>query len=403
MIRHDVLISWIRKLIQQRKEFAETEKGILSAENNKIIKVFVQNQVENPNTFNSNISENDEMYLFALRHFKGDMDRACIELLTTGKQSMDILRQIIHWHFGGFSNISALLDFASGYGRLTRFLIQELSPKKIWVCDIYKDAIMFQKKHFGVHGIVSVRDPDDFIINKTFDCIFVASLFSHLPESKFVGWLKKLYNSLTPKGLLVFSVHDVGVLPTGLTMGDKDIFYIPESESRSLDMSDYGTTYVTESFVSMVIRDMTGDSCYYRKKRGLWWFQDLYILPKNPDTDFRNFHISPGPAGYVDRCEVTENDQILFEGWAADFSTDAFIRDIQIIVDGKTVQRCTPTHERPDIYAAFQDEKGITSGFSCSIPRSMVRPSDIIILKVTNSREIEHVIGIGTLDSMAKR
>jgi SAM-dependent methyltransferase len=400
MIRKGSLISWVRKIIQQRKEFPNPMKGILSAENNMIIKAFVQNQIENPNTFNSHISENDEMYLFALQHFKGDIDRACIELLTTGKQSMDIMRQIAQWNFDGFANIAAMLDFAGGYGRLTRFLIQELLPQHIWVCDIYEDAVKFQQKQFGVHGIVSVRDPEDFESNKKYDCIFIASLFSHLPEREFIDWLKCLYNLLTPEGLLIFSVHDVGVLPPGLKMEEKGILFIPESESRSLDMSDYGTTYVTESFVGTVIREITGEPRYYRKKRGLWWFQDVYIIAKNPNTNFRDLDLSPGPPGYVDRCILTDENQILFEGWAADFSRDTFVKDIQIIVDGKLLKRCLPTDERPDIAAAFQDEKGLMSGFSCSIPRSIVRPSDIGIVKVTNSRNIEHVIRMGTLESM---
>ena len=395
------MISWVRKIIKQRKEFPKTMKGVLSAENNMIIKAFVDDQIENPNTFNSNISEKDEMYLFALQHFKGSVDRACIELLTTGKQSMDIVRQIVQWNSGGFDNISAFLDFAGGYGRLTRFLIQELSPQHISVCDIYEDAVKFQQEQFGVHGIVSVSNPGDFEGSKKYDCIFVASLFSHLPERKFIGWLKCLYNLLAPEGLLIFSVHDVAVLPPGLKMGEKGILFLHKSESRSLNISDYGTTYVTESFVGAVIREMTGEARYYRKKRGLWWFQDVYIIAKNPDTDFHNLDISPGPPGYVDRCIFTDENQILFEGWAADFGRDTFVKDIQIIVDGKLLQRCLPTHERPDIAAAFQDKKGLMSGFSCSIPRSILQPSDMVIVKVTNSINIEHIISMGTLESIA--
>jgi SAM-dependent methyltransferase len=400
MTRENRLISWVRRIIRQREKYPLDVKGILSAENNPIIRAFVEHQIENPKTFNANISENDEMYLFALQHFQGSADRACIELLTTGKQSMDIVRQIVQWNLGGFGNISAFLDFACGYGRLIRFLTQELSPQHIWVCDIYEDAVKFQQKQFGVHGIVSVHNPEDFRSDRKYDCIFVASLFSHLPEKKFISWLGCLYRMLAPGGLLIFSVHDAGVLPPGLTMGEKGILFIPESESRSLDMSDYGTTYVTESYVSMVIKEMTGGTSYYRKKRGLWWFQDLYVIARNPDTDFRNLDISSGPPGYVDSCMLTEGNQILFEGWAADFDRDSTVQDIQIIVGGELVKRCVPSHERPDIAAAFQDEKGLMSGFSCSIPGDIARPSDIVIVKVTSSRGIEHVIRMGTLESL---
>ncbi len=373
---------------------------ILSAKNNPIINAFVQDQIGRPRMFNSVISKQDEMYLFALKHFNGDINRACVELLTTGKQSMDIIRQIIQWNFKGFDKLSNFLDFASGYGRLTRFLVQELPPRHIWVCDIYEEAVKFQQKQFGVQGLVSVRNPEDFIIDEKFDCIFVASLFSHLPEKQFIGWLKRLYELLTLKGLLIFSVHDVSVLPPHLKMGEEGVLFIPESESRSLDMSDYGTTYVTEPFVDKVIREMTGKSSYYRKKRGLWWFQDIYVVPKNFDQDLERLNLHSGPAGYVDSCVLTDGNEIRFDGWAADFDKNALVKDIQIIVDGNIVQRCLPSLDRPDIAAAFLDEKGLKSGFSCSIPRSILRPSDIVIVKIANNRNIEHVIRIGTLESI---
>lgn len=393
-------IHWIRNIIRQHKEFPQPTERILSAVNNAIIRAFVADQVPNAKTFNSNISKNDEMYLFALQHFQGSEDRACIELLTTGKQSMDILRQVVQWHFGGFENISAFLDFASGYGRLTRFLTQELPPEHIWICDIYEDAVRFQQEQFGVHGILSVLNPEDMRSERTYDCIFVASLFSHLPEIKFVGWLERLYGMLAPTGVMIFSVHDAAVLPPGMAMGETGFLFIPESESRSLDRSDYGTTYVTESFVRTVIRKITGGTCYYRKKRGLWWFQDFYIVSKNPNTAFHNLDISCGPPGYVDTCVMTEGNQILFEGWAADFDSGSTVKDIHILVNGALVSRCMPTYERPDIVAAFQDEKGLISGFSCRVPADKIRSSDIIIVKVINSKGLEHIIRIGTLDSL---
>jgi SAM-dependent methyltransferase len=373
---------------------------ILSAKDNQIISAFVQDQIEKPRTFNAAISKQDEMYLFALKHFNGDTNRACVELLTTGKQSMDVVRQIIQWNFKCFDNLSNFLDFASGYGRLTRFLIQELSPHHIWVCDIYEDAVKFQQKQFGVEGLVSARNPENFIVDKKFDCIFVASLFSHLPKKQFISWLKRLYELLSPKGLLIFSVHDVSVLPAHLKMGEEGMLFIPESESRSLDMKDYGTTYVTESFIGKVIKEVSGRSSYYRKKRGLWWFQDIYVVQKDFDQGLEKLKLQPGPAGYVENCVVTDNNEIRFDGWAADFGENTSVKDIQIIVDGVAVQRCLPSLDRPDVAAAFQDEKGLKSGFSCSIPRSILRLSDIVIIKVTNSKHIEHVIRIGTIDSL---
>jgi alkanesulfonate monooxygenase SsuD/methylene tetrahydromethanopterin reductase-like flavin-dependent oxidoreductase (luciferase family) len=41
-----------------------------------------------------------------------------------------------------------------------------------------------------------------------FDFIWVASLFSHLSGPLFDAWLAKLSDSLSPRAVLCFSVHD---------------------------------------------------------------------------------------------------------------------------------------------------------------------------------------------------
>lgn len=395
------LDTWIAKATSLYGKLFRRKNSVLSGRTDPVIEAFVRDQIEKPATFNSTISKNDDMYLFALQHFKGNRDRACIELLTTGKQSMDVIRQIIRWNFKGFKDVSGFLDFASGHGRLTRFLTQELSPTRISVCDISEDAIKFQKKQFGVNGIVSVQDPQDFNPGNQYDCIFVASLFSHLPEKYFTGWLRRLYELLTRNGVLVFSVHDAAVLPSHLKMEGKDILFLPESESRSLDKEEYGTTYVTESFISRIIAQITGGSRYYRKKRGLWWFQDLYMLSKNPDKNFGDLDIFQGPAGYVDRCVITDKNEVCVDGWAADFGTDTHIKEIRISVKGKIIHRCIPTYDRPDISRAFHDKRGLKSGFSCCFPGDAADRSDILIIKAINSLTMEHILRIGTLESMA--
>jgi SAM-dependent methyltransferase len=390
----------MNKNLPSHEENAAAKTLTISAGNNSIIRAFVQDQIKEPNNFNSTISENDEMYLFALQHFKGDKDRACIELLTTGKQSMDVIRQIIRWNFRGFHNISAFLDFASGYGRLTRFLVQELPKEHIYVCDIYEDAIKFQHEQFGVHGIISAHVPEDYHDNRKYNCIFVASLFSHLPQKTFSNWLQRLYDLLTPDGILIFSVHDVAVLPSNLKMEEEGILFVPMSESRSLDANNYGSTYVTEEFIGKIINKITGKPSYYRMKKGLWWFQDIYVISKDPNRSFVDLNLSPGPLGYVDRC-VLSDDGLCFDGWAADFGKDTSIKEVQIIANGKTAVTCLPSQERPDVAQAFQDESGLKSGFSCCLRRDALDPSDIVIVKAINNRNIDRIITIGTLESFS--
>ena len=369
-------------------------------EDGQTIRSFIHDQVKMPNLFNATISKHDEMYLFLLNFFRGNRELASLEYLKTGKQMMDVIRQIVQWKFKGFDKVSTFLDFAGGYGRFTRFLTQELPAEHIWICDIYEDAIKFQVEQFGVHGIVSSHNPEDFKDTKKYDCVFVASLFSHLPDKTFRSWLQKLYDLLIPGGLLLFSVHDVAVLPPNLTMNAEEILFVAESESRSLDKHDYGTTYVSESYVRNVIKEITGKTRYYRMKRGLWWFQDIYIISKDSRADFEGLNISPGPLGYIDSCFLSDTGDIYFNGWAAELNQATWITDIQILANGKIVQHCLPSHDRPDIEKAFQDRRNLKSGFSCHVRQNLIKPADIVMLKIINSRNIENLIPVGALNSL---
>jgi hypothetical protein len=103
--------------------------NIDSAEN-LVVKSFIENQVKFPADFKTQICEEDEMYLYSLSNVDQDADRALVRYYAIGNRILDSVKQIIEWHFDGWENVSSFLDFACGYGRFTRFLIQELPPAK---------------------------------------------------------------------------------------------------------------------------------------------------------------------------------------------------------------------------------------------------------------------------------
>jgi len=219
------------------------------------------------------------MYLYALNNAKGDRIEAGMRYYRNGRRIMDAVRDIIGGYWGGFDRLNSFLDFACGYGRLTRFLIQEMPAARIWVSDIDAAAVKFQIAQFRVNGIVSTTNPEEYYSDRRFDAIVASSFFSHIPEKTFTMWLQKLYSLLSANGLLIFSVHDRELFPGNLDAG---IYFIPQSESRSLDGQEYGTTYVSETFVSKVIQQC-GEVNYQRRPQGLCGHQDLYIIGKGSD------------------------------------------------------------------------------------------------------------------------
>ena len=268
------------------------------------IQIFVADQIRNSAAFNTTIHPQDEMFIFDMAIMKGDKNRTAVHYLAQGKRMCGNLRQIVDWHFGGFDRVGSLLDFACGYGRLTRHLVLEIPPERIWSSDIYAEAVAHQQAAFGVHGIVSTTSPEDYPAAGPFDCIFVGSLFSHLPERTFTKWLGKLYSMLSPNGMIAFSVLDMTLLPAKFPRPESGYFFAASSESRSLDTAEYGTTYVTEEFALAKIREVAGEGKeIIRVPRGLANRQDLYVVAKNGSSNGTLTFIY-GPDGWIENCVV---------------------------------------------------------------------------------------------------
>jgi glycosyltransferase involved in cell wall biosynthesis/SAM-dependent methyltransferase len=242
-------------------------------------------------SFVSDIHTSDAMYQFLATH--PEIKDPVGEYFRSGESMLATLDEILADQKIEFHSLQSFLDFASGYGRLTRFLTYKLPPDRITICDIDKNAVDFCKDKFGVDGVYSHEDPDDLSILKKYDVIWVASLFSHLSLRVWKKWLKKLSEMLNNGGILVFSTHgchcfnmlDVSIRQNVIHQ-DHGFYFIKKSESDSLSHDIYGTTYVTEQFVRHYIKTnhigiIVG---YYPKK--LWEFQDIYILRKEtPQTE----------------------------------------------------------------------------------------------------------------------
>ncbi|MFM9265001.1 methyltransferase [Tychonema sp. BBK16] len=368
---------------------------------NSVIKALIREQAKFPEDFKLDICEDDEMYLFALSNVQDDSDRALVRYYSLGRRILDTIKQIVDWHFGGFENVPSFLDFACGYGRFTRFLIQEIPPERIWVADISTKAVKFQTEYFGVNGIISTRNPENYLVDTKFDCIIVNSFFSHMPERTFSKWLENLYNSLTPNGILIFSVHDECLRAPGAEMPEEGILFSPNSEIQSLDKADYGTTYVTEKFVRQIVDKVSSSKAFvHRIEKGLCRFQDLYIVTNQLVKDFSSLKFNQHPEGYVDVASFTNKGNLYLEGWAVDANQDGSIEEVQVMVNGKIIQRCDPFYDRLDIDIHFQKDATLQSGWNCYLAKDIVSPQDVLTVKLINNFGGELIIENCTVKSL---
>lgn len=371
---------------------------------NPVIKAFIREQAKFPEDFKLNICEDDEMYLFSLNNVKDDRDRALVRYYAIGRRILDTVKQVVDWHFGSFENVPSFLDFACGYGRFTRFLIQEMPPERIWVSDIYANAVKFQTEYLGVNGIVSTGKPENYLIDRKFDCILANSFFSHMPERTFTSWLQNLYDLLTPNGILMFSVHDECLRAVGAQMPASGILFSPLSESQSLDKEEYGTTYVTEKFVREVVdRVSAGKAFVHRIEKGICRFQDLYLVTNELVRDFLELKFNHHPEGYIDVAAFTNKENLYLEGWAADVNVGGRIEEVQVLVNNEIVQRCEPFYDRPDVAGYFETDVALQSGWNCYLPKNTVAPQDVLTVKAINNYGWQWILETCTVESLVNQ
>jgi 2-polyprenyl-3-methyl-5-hydroxy-6-metoxy-1,4-benzoquinol methylase len=346
------------------------------------------------------IHEADQMFTFIAEASAND-EIARAEYLKSGALIMQVVNQLIRWKFGSFDNVIAFLDFASGFGRLTRFLVQELPAERIWIAEIQPEAVAFQQAQFGVHGLLTTTNPADLQCDQRFDCIFVASLFSHLPEASFTPWLTALYKLLTPDGLLVFSVHDETWLDPAIPMPASGIWFEPVSEIATLDADQYGKSIVTETFVRTAIAQASdGRAAYRRIKRGLHYHQDLYLVTSQADPDFAGLQFTYGPAGTVDQWRWSEPDELWLRGWAVDLTPGSAIEEVQVWLNGQLVQKCLPHRRRPDINKYLRDERFIDAGWECSCSLPNPAATDQLVVMARSTGGVERPLFVSPVSAL---
>jgi trans-aconitate methyltransferase len=332
----------------------------------------------------------DEMFFKALLpNFEGDRGIGAFKFVEATVRHYQALDQIVQQAFGGFDGVSSLLDFASGYGRLTRALLQRLPAERIWVSDIYAEAIDWQVRTFGVNGFASVPDPAALAHDRKHDVIFVGSLFSHLPAELFRAWLQRLHGLLTPDGVLAFSVHDESILPSDQSMDGSGIRFFPWSESGSLDPAIYGMTYVTETFVADAIariaRDRTLSWRIFHK--GLYENQALYVVG-GVDRDLSGLRVASPPMGGFERATLLTDGSVEFSGWAIERTPGGSL-DLIVHVDGEPVLSANPTGDRPDIQATFPASLALPFGWSFRLSRAQAAEGKAIRLTMRSTTGLE--------------
>lgn len=179
----------------------------------------------------------------------------------------------------------AALEFASGYGRISRHLSSHFS--NLTCADIHPGAVDFLRDHMGLNAILSTDNPSKFEPGRTYDFIFVVSLFSHLPDYLFGPWLGRLYSLLNPGGLLMFTTNgEIAARKQPLLAQNLDaesgFGFLKISDQPDLDFSIYGSSTALPAYVKRRVTIDTQDKAKVVDfTPAAWWnTQDQWIIRK---------------------------------------------------------------------------------------------------------------------------
>jgi SAM-dependent methyltransferase len=338
----------------------------------------------------------DEMYEYGRLARHGAPGLGGVEYFRSGLLAYQALGQALAWRYGSVAATPNLLDFASGFGRTTRFLVQDLAVERVWIAEIRADAVAFQRERFGVHGYVTTHAPSSLPAERRFGAVFAASLFTHLPEASFGPWLERLCDALDDSGVVLFSTLGHGALG-GRRLPRSGFLFEEISETGLLETRHYGTAWIAEAYLHDALARAAAGAAWRRYPGGLWHQQDLWLVARGgPSPD--SFELDRGPTGFLEHAELDSAGRLRLAGWTGSAAVGEALPRVSVCVPGAGRAEATPTAPRPDAVAHFQLAAAASWNAELELPRDF-QPEGLVLIKARSLSGREFVIFAGSLEA----
>ena len=163
-----------------------------------------------------------------------------MQIATTGRYGASAIEQAAFFYEDAMVAISGcrksigpnwkLLDFGSGWGRITRLALRDFKLSNIQGVDVDEDLVKLSNELFG-SSVFSTCDPFPpiGIASESLHLILAYSVFSHLSEEAAKKWLNEFARLLKPRQFLVFT-----------TRGTSFLDYCQQLAAKHNDVADSG-------------------------------------------------------------------------------------------------------------------------------------------------------------------
>jgi len=103
--------------------------------------------------------------------------------------------------------VGSILDLACGHGRVLRVLKAAFPQARLTACDVNRDGVDFCAKVFGATPVDSSERPEEVTLPGQYDLIWCGSLFTHLDQDRWPGFLDLMQAHSAEGGVLAFTTH----------------------------------------------------------------------------------------------------------------------------------------------------------------------------------------------------
>ncbi len=214
-------------------------------------------------------------------------DQALETYFEDGARSAQQLSALLNDVCGFEEQACQVLEFAAGYGRVTRHIKHAAPYCSVTACDIHPEAVRFISETLGIPAVPSTHVPEELRLDAAYDVVFALSFFSHMPKTTFSRWLQKLAALVKPEGYLIFTTHGLmsrRAAASGCVFDQDGFYFAPASEQKDLDEAEYGVAIALPRFVFSEIANIPQLTVAYFQEGSWWGHQDVFVLRAVSET-----------------------------------------------------------------------------------------------------------------------
>lgn len=199
--------------------------------------------------FSETVHKSDIMFHYHLLQVKGEMIPALFSHFAVGARFANSLKDLMAELQ---DEPDSILDFGSGYGRVSRFLPLIWPLAEVSVSEVKEEAMDFQHEEFGFKSIKHGQNPQSFKAGQ-YDLIIALSVFSHLPQEAFEAWFERLLDHLSKRGKLIFSFNSLDKPKKNQSfkfVPNSEDLHFPHITNANLNPVEYGHAYISRELIS---------------------------------------------------------------------------------------------------------------------------------------------------------